>query len=147
MDTFASFATLTRRMALKQGACGLFIRYALLFSPISLVAAPGSPSRYAARSFFRGVRGRSGTGNSCPNKHSCVHCLPWTHFLYPLHSSGIWHLWLSSLWSLISFPIVELSFPSVSEIAVFVEPLRIPISIIFLSSRVRWVFAFAFAMA
>ena len=38
---------------------------------------------------------------------------------------------------LISFPIVELSFPIVLPIAVFVAPLSIPFAMIFLSSFVR----------
>ena len=49
---------------------------------------------------------------------------------------------VSFLWSLISFPIVDLSLPRVCAIAVFVEPLVIPVRMIRRSCSVKWEKAF-----
>ena len=60
--------------------------------------------------------------------------------LYIAHSTMSEHGTLQYLCSLISLPMVDLSLPIVAAIAVCVEPLPIPTSMILLSSIVRCLF-------
>ena len=68
-DTFVSFATPARHQARGHFAHRLHICYALFSVVIS--AGFSRSARLPAVSLLRGVRGRSGSGNNCPNMDCC----------------------------------------------------------------------------
>lgn len=86
----------------------------------------------------------SGAVEGAYSGESVVWWCPKAHLQQWLHSSGILHLWVSTRWSLIFWPMVDLFFLMACAMAVLVEPFVIPVRMILCSSSVKWENAFVF---